>query len=72
MMNLIFFTPSNSKLAVEFDWNTKISQIPAKSGFLEILLEEKPDFFFKIGKGGKIVVECVPNDIHFLKNYLPP
>ena len=48
-------------------WNSKISQIPTKDGFIEkkigIFLKIKTYFFTKFGKGGEFVVECMSNEI---------
>ena len=50
-----------SNFAVEFDWNSKILKT------FRIRVFEKNLNFFKIAKGGKSAVECVPNGMIFSK-----
>ena len=60
-----FFDHKVSKYAVGFDRIRKIFQIRTQFGFLEknkCFFLKKLDFF-KIGRGGKFVVECVSYDI---------
>ena len=56
------------KFAIECNWNSKISQECLKVLFIW----KKTWFFFKIGKGGKLAVKYVSNNVFFSGNFFPP
>ena len=69
-----FFSANCSTVAVECDWNRKISQSERNLVFEKNrwAFLNKIDFFFKIAKGGKLAVECVSIGYYFLKWSIPP